>query len=75
MQQRHTVSVNIDDDGAQQASDSFQVTNNVAPTLFLSGAATTPEGSAYTLNITTSTPAPTRSPPTARLATAARRRC
>lgn len=42
----YTVSVTLDDDGAQQGSDSFAVTvNNVAPTLNLGGNATTPEGS------------------------------
>jgi hypothetical protein len=53
----YTVSVNIDDDGAQQASDSFQVTvNNVAPTLSLSGNGSTAEGSLYTLHIAASDP-------------------
>ncbi|MBK8918090.1 MAG: hypothetical protein IPM73_08615 [Betaproteobacteria bacterium] len=53
----YTVSVTLDDDGAQQGSDSFAVTvNNVAPTLNLGGNATTPEGSLYTLNIGRSDP-------------------
>jgi hypothetical protein len=48
----YTVNVTVDDDGAQQDSDSFDVTvGDVAPTLFLGGNGSTPEGSAYTLTL------------------------
>jgi large repetitive protein len=48
----YTVTVTVDDDGAQSDSDSFDVVvNNMAPTLSLIGNGTVAEGSLYTLNI------------------------
>jgi hypothetical protein len=53
----YSVVVTVDDSGAQQASDSFDVTvDNVAPTLILSGASTSPEGSAYVMTLTSQDP-------------------
>ncbi|HQZ02781.1 MAG TPA: PKD domain-containing protein, partial [Thauera sp.] len=53
----YTVTVTVDDDGAQSGSDSFEVTvNNVAPTLNLSGGGSVAEGALYTLAITHSDP-------------------
>jgi uncharacterized lipoprotein NlpE involved in copper resistance len=53
----YTVTVTVDDDGAQSGSDSFQVTvNNVAPTLNLSGGGSVAEGALYTLAISHSDP-------------------
>ncbi|MBK7954247.1 MAG: hypothetical protein IPK02_09950 [Candidatus Accumulibacter sp.] len=48
----YTVTVTVNDDGFQQAADSFDVTvNDVAPTLGLSGNGSAAEGSVYTLTL------------------------
>ncbi|HRM67977.1 MAG TPA: PKD domain-containing protein, partial [Thauera phenylacetica] len=53
----YTVTVTVDDDGAQSGSDSFEVTvNNVAPTLNLTGGGSVAEGALYTLAISHSDP-------------------
>ncbi len=53
----YTVTVTVNDDGAQSGSDSFEVTvNNVAPTLNLSGGGSVAEGALYTLAISSSDP-------------------
>ncbi|HNM75094.1 MAG TPA: PKD domain-containing protein, partial [Accumulibacter sp.] len=49
----YTATVTVDDDGAQQGSDSFAVSvNNIAPTVSISGAGSVNEGSVYSVNLT-----------------------
>ena len=53
----YTVTVTINDNNGGTDTETFLVTvNNVAPTLTLSGASTTNEGSPYTLNLSSSDP-------------------